>query len=125
MEESSMGEQRYEYARNKCIRELPKRDRCLYQYVESRELILADQALTENHFMHLLQVNSPIFEAAEAFNLDPKTVYDTVQRIEVYLEDRTTAYANKLKLIDHTDLFRLRGLCPAEKQVKYFLFTDE
>jgi len=120
-----MSEQRYEYARNKCIRTLPIQKRRLYQYVESRELILADQALTENHFMQLLQENSPIFEAAEAFNLDPKTVYDTVQRIEVDLENRTPAYAKKLKLIDHTDLFRLQGFCPVKKQVKYFLFTDE
>ncbi|WP_416148309.1 helix-turn-helix domain-containing protein [Salipaludibacillus sp. HK11] len=120
-----MSEQRFEYARKKCLRELPINERVLYQYVESRELILADEAVTENHLLHLIQENSPIFEAAEAFNLDPKTVYDTVQRIEAHLVDCAPAYAEKFKFVDHTDLYRLHGLCPVEKQVKYFLFTDE
>ncbi|RKL67381.1 hypothetical protein CR203_08420 [Salipaludibacillus neizhouensis] len=118
-----MNDCRYEYARKKCISLLLSFERNLYNYVELKELILIDQAQTEQDFFQLLQVHSPILEAAVAFNLDSKVVYNTVQKIEILLEERTPAYVEKLKLIDYTKYV------PYEtypiNQVKYYLLLDE
>ncbi|UCZ54202.1 hypothetical protein LGQ02_05425 [Bacillus shivajii] len=120
-----MDMRRYEYARQRCIERLPKSERKLFTFVEERENSLADQAHTENQFVQLLQQNSPIIEAAEEFDMNPKTVYECVQFIEKKLMDQATELAKKMKLIDYTDAFRLQGLCPVERKAKYYFFIDQ
>ncbi|WP_051314756.1 hypothetical protein [Alteribacter aurantiacus] len=119
-----MSERRYEYARARCISQLPEPDRSLFRFVENAELSLADEAINENHYVQLLQQQSPIYQAAEAFNLDPVTVFNSVQRIEASLEDAISDYARRLSLIDYTDEFRLQGLCNLNDKVKYFVLME-
>ncbi|SER58148.1 hypothetical protein [Salipaludibacillus aurantiacus] len=119
-----MSHQRYEFARRKCIASLPENVKRLFQFVESKELTLADEALSENHYIQLLQQHSPVLEAADKFKMEPAEVYTAVQRIERYLEDRAASYENKLKFFDMTEELQLHGLCQCNDNVKYYYFYD-
>ncbi|WP_208588681.1 hypothetical protein [Gracilibacillus suaedae] len=119
-----MNGQLYKYARDKALKELPLEDQKLYQYIESREDTLIEQAITEQHLLALFQEKSPILEAADAFNIAPKIVYESIKRIEIYLENRVQYHINALQFIDLTDLFQLNGLSPIDKKVKIFLLAN-
>ncbi|RNA69961.1 hypothetical protein [Alteribacter keqinensis] len=118
-----MNERRYEFARHQCIQRLPEPERSVYLFVEKRELSLADEAVSENHYVRLLQQQSPIFAAAEHFKMEAAVVFETVQRIEASLEAKVSEYEKRLKLIDYTDEFRLQGLCLADERVKYYFLV--
>ncbi|MDX8044373.1 hypothetical protein SH601_00100 [Gracilibacillus sp. S3-1-1] len=119
-----MNELLYQYARNKSLKELSIADQRLYTYVEAKEVILTKKAVTEQQLYDLFFEKSPILEAAKAFDLAPKKVYDTVQRIELYLENRMQYYANTLQFVDVTDLFELNGLVVDNQQVRHYLLPN-
>lgn len=119
-----MNELLYQYAHKQALKELPLADQELYNYVVVREVILTEHATTEQHLYDLFIEKSPILEAAKAFDLPSKKVYDTVQRIERFLEDRIQYYTNTLHFIEMTDLFEQRGLISNKQQVKYYLLPN-
>ncbi|PYZ92877.1 hypothetical protein CR194_14635 [Salipaludibacillus keqinensis] len=120
-----MNQQRYEFVRSRCIKQLPPLERRLFQFVEKKELILADQAHTEDHFVKLLQEHSPIFEAAEKFVMDAAEVYEKVQEIEKWLDDEIPKKLRQLKLIDFTDMMQLHGRSSGDREMKCFYLSDE
>ncbi|TMW72742.1 hypothetical protein [Alteribacter natronophilus] len=119
-----MEQARVEFARTLYIERLDEPARSIFRFVEKRELILADEAVSENHYVQLLQNHSPIMEAAREFFMDPADVYDLVQKIEADLSDRLPDLIRGLTFTDYTDELRLRGLCSGEYTKVMLLNTE-
>ncbi|PYZ97540.1 hypothetical protein CR205_02790 [Alteribacter lacisalsi] len=119
-----MDQARTEYARTLYIERLEEPARSLFRFVEKRELVLADEAVSEQHYVQLLQQQSPILEAAREFFMDPADVFDLVQRIEKDLSDKLPTLIRSLQLTDFTDEFRLQGLGTGDENTRYYyLYT--
>jgi hypothetical protein len=118
-----MDQARLQFARKMYIQSLPEQDRNLFLYVDKLEAELEDEADTEQHYLKLLKQHTPVIQAANALNMNPTTAYETVQRIEANLTDQLPILLEKTKLIDYTDMLKLKGLCPPEDEKKYYLLN--
>ncbi|WEG16649.1 hypothetical protein PQ478_19420 [Alkalihalophilus pseudofirmus] len=118
-----MSEARDQFARTLYIQSLPEPDRNVYQYIDRIEAELEELALTQTHYLQLLRRQSPIKQAAKHFNMNEKMIYETVQRIESELADCVPELSERLELVEFTDVLKLKGLCDAEDEKKYFVLN--
>lgn len=118
-----MSEARDQFARTLYVQSLPEPDRNVYQYIDRIEADLEELALTQTHYLQLLRRQSPIKQAAKHFNMNEKVIYETVQRIEAELADCVPELSERLELVEFTDVLKLKGLCDAGDEKKYFVLN--
>lgn len=98
-----MNEKLVEFLLRSEVRKLSEEKRRLYEFIVKEEDQLAQIASTANHFLQLLEVQSPYEHAAHHFNLPIERVFHLMTRIEDELSEKIEKRYEKVMWVDYTN----------------------
>lgn len=82
---------------------LSKEERLLYEKVINLENVISEKALTPEHFVDLLRIESPHKQAAAEFNLSLPELLEVLKEIEEKIDNRIEKVNVEARWLDCTN----------------------
>lgn len=118
-----MNEKMMEVFVRNIVASLPRNWRKLYQFIESIEDSLAQQAGSREHFLALLREHSPHHQAADKFNLSIEETIRLMHHIEDEISKKLEIKLKNYKWIDFTEPLYEKQV-ETNQLVQYFFVTS-